>query len=79
MLYQVDRLEKRAATAELRRNEIISRHAAQIENSLFPRKTLQEREIAALYFYAKYGPELIDRLIEAAQARCPEHKVVRLG
>ena len=79
MRYQVNRLEKRAAVAELRRNEVIVRHAAQIENALYPRKTLQEREIAAVYFLAKYGPELIDRLIDSAQARCPEHKIVRLG
>ncbi len=79
MLYQVSRLERRAATAELRRNEIIARHAAQIENSLYPRKTLQEREISGIYFYAKYGPSLIDRLIELAQAPCPEHKILRIG
>jgi bacillithiol biosynthesis cysteine-adding enzyme BshC len=78
MQYQVDRLEKRAAQAEIRRNEIISRHAAQIENSLYPRKTLQEREIAGLYFHAKYGSELISRLVDLAQARCPEHKVLVL-
>jgi bacillithiol biosynthesis cysteine-adding enzyme BshC len=79
MRYQVNRLERRAGLAELRRNQVISRHAAQIENSLYPEKTLQEREIAAVYFQAKYGPQLIDRLIEAANARCPEHKIVRLG
>ena len=79
MQYQVDRLEKRASQAGLRREEILSRHAAMIENALYPRKTLQEREIAGLYFYAKYGKELIDRLIETAQNPCPEHKIVRLG
>ncbi len=79
MLYQVNRLQRRAAAAELRRNEIIARHAAQIENSLYPHKTLQEREISGVYFFAKYGPKLIDTLIEAAQARCPEHRVIRLG
>ena len=78
MRYQVDRLEKRAAQAELRRSEIVARHAAQIENALYPNKSLQEREIAALYFYANHGPELINRLIELAQTRCPEHKVLRL-
>jgi bacillithiol biosynthesis cysteine-adding enzyme BshC len=77
--YQVARLEKRAAQAELRRSEIIARHAAQIENALFPNKSLQEREIAALHFYASHGPELINRLVELAQTRCPEHKVLRLG
>ena len=34
MQYQINRLEKRAAKAELRRTEILTRHAAQIENSL---------------------------------------------
>jgi bacillithiol biosynthesis cysteine-adding enzyme BshC len=79
MRYQIDRLEKRAAQAELRRTEIITRHAAQIENAVYPNKTLQEREIAGLYFYAKYGPELISRLVELAQTRCPEHKVLVLA
>ena len=78
MRYQVDRLEKRAAQAELRRSEILARHAAQIENALYPNKSLQEREIAALYFYANHGPELINRLVDLAQTRCPEHKVLRL-
>jgi bacillithiol biosynthesis cysteine-adding enzyme BshC len=79
MHYQVNRLEKRAAQAELRRTDILSRHAAQIENALYPNKSLQEREIGGLYFYANHGPELIDRLIELAQARCPEHKVLTLS
>jgi bacillithiol biosynthesis cysteine-adding enzyme BshC len=79
MRYQVRRLEKRAAQAELRRTEILSRHAAQIENALYPNKSLQEREIAGIYFYAKHGSELIDHLIELAQSRCPEHKVVTLA
>jgi bacillithiol biosynthesis cysteine-adding enzyme BshC len=78
MQYQINRLEKRAAKAELRRTEILTRHAAQIENSLYPHKTLQEREIAGLYFYAKYGPPLIQQLIDLAQARCPDHKVLLL-
>jgi bacillithiol biosynthesis cysteine-adding enzyme BshC len=79
MRYQIDRLEKRTAQAELRKNEILSRHAAQIENALYPHKSLQEREVGGLYFYANHGPELIDRLIELAQARCPEHKVLTLS
>jgi bacillithiol biosynthesis cysteine-adding enzyme BshC len=79
MHYQVNRLEKRAAQAELRRTDILSRYAAQIENALYPNKALQEREIGGLYFYANHGPELIDRLTDLAQARCPEHKVLTLS
>lgn len=79
MRYQVGRLEERAAQAALRKEETLSRHAAQIENSLYPRKTLQEREIAAIYFLSRHGLRLIDQLVEAASARCPEHKIVRVG
>jgi len=79
MRYQLSRLEKRAAQAELRRSEVLTRHAAQIENALYPNKNLQEREIAGLHFFARYGPELIDRLVNLAQTRCPEHKVLVLG
>ena len=71
MQYQINRLEKRAAQAELRRTEILTRHAAQIENSLYPKKSLQEREIAGLYFYAKYGPELIDQPDRAGPGALP--------
>jgi bacillithiol biosynthesis cysteine-adding enzyme BshC len=78
MLHQVNRLERRAAAAELRRNEVISRHSAQIENSLYPHKSLQEREISGIYFYAKYGPKLLEILLHAAAGPCPEHKVIRL-
>jgi bacillithiol biosynthesis cysteine-adding enzyme BshC len=78
MQYQIGRLQKRAAQAELRRTEILTRHAAQIENAIYPHKTLQEREIAGIYFYAKYGKALIDQLIELAQARCLDHKVLVL-
>jgi bacillithiol biosynthesis cysteine-adding enzyme BshC len=79
MLYQVGRLEKRAAQAELRKQQVLARHAAMIENALFPHKTLQEREIAGVYFLVRYGAGLIDQLIEAAGARCPEHKILRVG
>jgi bacillithiol biosynthesis cysteine-adding enzyme BshC len=79
MQYQIHRLEKRAAQAELRRSEILARHAAQIEHALYPKKSLQEREISGLYFYANYGPELVDRLMALAEARCPEHKIYRLN
>jgi bacillithiol synthase len=79
MRYQVGRLEKRAAQAELRKEEILSRHAAMIENSLYPHRILQEREIAGVTFLTRHGLELIDRLVEAAGARCPEHKIVRVG
>jgi bacillithiol biosynthesis cysteine-adding enzyme BshC len=78
MRYQVERLGKRAASAELLRNEIISRHAETLSSNLFPHKNLQEREIAGVYFLAQHGLDLMHTLYEAAQVDCPDHQVIYL-
>jgi uncharacterized protein YllA (UPF0747 family) len=78
MLYQVRRLRKRAAKAELRKNEVVSRHAEWLSSTLFPNKNLQEREIAGVSFLARHGLDLLPRLYEAAKADCPDHQVIYL-
>lgn len=77
MLYQLDRLRKRAANAELRRNDEIARHAEWLSANLYPSKGLQEREIAGVSFLARYGRELLDGLVECAGG-CPDHQIVEL-
>ena len=77
MRYQVGRLHRRAARATLRRTHILSQHANQIIDALYPEKALQERTVGAVYFVAKYGIELIETLVEAA-GTCPEHRVIRV-
>src|SRR5579872_590922 len=78
MRYQLDRLQGRAARAELLRSEVLDRHAALLGNSLFPHKSLQEREIAGVSFLARQGMELLERLYETASTGCPDHQVVYL-
>jgi uncharacterized protein YllA (UPF0747 family) len=78
MHYQLKRLRARAARAELKRNEILTRHADMISNSLYPNKLLQEREIAGIYFLARYGKELLDQLYETVHTDCLDHQVVSL-
>lgn len=77
MRYQVGRLHRRASRALLHRTHILSQHANQLVNALYPEKSLQEREVGAAYFLSKYGLELVDTLIEAAGS-CPEHRVIRV-
>jgi bacillithiol biosynthesis cysteine-adding enzyme BshC len=77
MRYQVGRLHRRAARAALLRTHILSQHATQIVNSLFPDKSLQERTVGGAYFLSKHGLELIDTLVEAAGS-CPEHRILRV-
>ncbi len=76
MKYQVERLHRRAARATLRRSELFAAHAQELVDALYPEKALQERTVAGIYFLAKYGLDLVDTLIEKADA-CPEHRILR--
>ena len=78
MHYQLDRLQGKAARAELLRNEVLDRHASLLNNVLFPQKNLQEREIAGVSFLARQGMELLERLHQATNGSCPDHQVVYL-
>lgn len=77
MLYQLDRLRKRAAAAELRRNSEIARHAEWLSANLYPGKDLQEREISGISFVARYGKSLLEDLINVAGG-CPDHQIVEI-
>ncbi len=78
MRYQLDRLEGKAARAELLRSEVLDRHASLLGNALFPHKGLQEREIGGVSFLARHGMELLEGLYQAAVNGCPDHQVVWL-
>jgi bacillithiol biosynthesis cysteine-adding enzyme BshC len=78
MWYQINRLHRRASRAELLRNKIISRQSDALTNALFPKKSLQEREIAGVSFVARYGLELLANLYEKIQPDCHDHQVIEL-
>jgi bacillithiol biosynthesis cysteine-adding enzyme BshC len=74
--HQIESLRSRAARAELRQSEVVARHAQQLINSLFPNKTLQEREIAAIYYLSRYGVEFLNTLYATLQTSCHDHQIV---
>ena len=78
MIYQIQNLRARAARAELRHTEVVARHAEALTNALYPEKTLQERELAGIYFLARQGRELLRQLKEVIHPDCLDHQVVRL-
>jgi bacillithiol biosynthesis cysteine-adding enzyme BshC len=78
MLYQAGRLRRRAAKAELRRQQEIANHADWLSAALYPNKDLQERELAGVGFLARHGIELLHGLHESAKSGCPGHQVVHL-
>ena len=78
MQHQLESLRAKAARAELRQAEVLSRHAQLLNNALYPEKALQEREIAGIYFLSRYGKDLLRTLYDAIHADCLDHQVVSL-
>jgi bacillithiol biosynthesis cysteine-adding enzyme BshC len=78
MLYQLSKIGAKAARAELRRNQALTKDAHRVLTELFPHKELQERVLPGIYFLARYGPGLIMELKKAAAGQCPGHQIIRL-
>jgi len=79
MWHQINSLHRRAARAELFRNEVIVRHAETVCGSLVPHKVLQEREIGGISFLAHYGRELLTTIYEAIHTDCHDHRIISLA
>jgi len=78
MGYQLEQLRARAARAELRQTEVLGRHAELLSNALFPHKTLQEREIGAIYFLGRNGEQLLHDIYSCMHAECQDHQLISL-
>jgi bacillithiol synthase len=78
MLYQMNRLRRMAATFELQKEASLRKHAEAITLNVFPDGHPQERVVAGVWFIAKYGDGLVERLVGVAGNQCPGHVVVRL-
>jgi bacillithiol biosynthesis cysteine-adding enzyme BshC len=78
MRYQMNRLRRMAATFEVQKEASLEKHAAAITLNVFPDGHPQERVIAGVWFVARHGEGLVDRLVMEAANLCPGHVVVRL-
>jgi bacillithiol biosynthesis cysteine-adding enzyme BshC len=78
MLYQMNRLRRMAATYELQKEASLRKHAEAITLNVFPGGHPQERVLAGVWFLARYGDGLIERLVGVAGNQCPGHVVLKL-
>ena len=78
MQHQLEKLQTQAARAEAQKGEIVTRHAAQLTEALYPEKGLQERGIGAIYFAARYGKDLLAQVYETIHSDCHDHQIVEL-
>ncbi len=76
--YQLERLQSQAARAEAQKSELVSRHAENLSQALYPDKGLQERSVGGVYFLARYGREFLQQVYDALQTDCHDHQVLEL-
>ncbi len=78
MKYQMNRLRRMAATFEVQKEASLKKHAEAITLHVFPDGHPQERLVAGVWFMARYGDGLVEKLVGVAGNQCPGHVVVRL-
>jgi bacillithiol synthase len=78
MNYQLERLRQLASAAELRRSEVVGRHAEGFSEALYPGGELQERGVAGIYFLARHGMELLRGIHDAITPDCLDHQILEL-
>ena len=78
MQHQLEKLQTQVARAEAQKSELVSRHAENLSQALYPEKGLQERGIGGLYYLARCGSDLIHQLHDAIQPDCYDHQILEL-
>ncbi len=78
MLYQLDKLRKKAGRAADFRTGILAKHEHAIIGSLAPQRDLQERSLSLLPFLARHGFDLFDDLGKLCGVTPGPHWFVRL-
>lgn len=58
--------------------EIVLRQLNKLSNLLYPNQNLQERELNFIYFFNKFGPELLDKIFEELRIQEYEHQIILL-
>ncbi|MDB4874140.1 MAG: hypothetical protein JWM41_586 [Gemmatimonadetes bacterium] len=66
--HRIERLERRVLAGVKRRETELMRKIATARGALYPHGAPQERKLAYVPFLARYGPELLDAMVAAAQS-----------
>jgi bacillithiol biosynthesis cysteine-adding enzyme BshC len=79
MLYQLEKLGRKVGRETLRRDARATADARHLANMIYPHRHPQERFYSILPFLAQHGLDLIDRLYDAVEPMCPDHRVYALA
>ncbi len=78
ILYQLQNLRTRFINNRSRRDEATHQQIERLTTQLYPHRNLQERELNVVFFLARYGYGLIDRLYEEIDPGCHDHRLVAI-
>jgi bacillithiol biosynthesis cysteine-adding enzyme BshC len=73
--YQMEKIRRKTEREALRRDQRAQSDAQHIAARLYPHRHLQERFYSILPFLAQHGFDLVDRLYDAVQPDCVDHRV----
>lgn len=74
--HQISRIEGKVGRAAMRKNERAAADAASLYGLICPERHLQERLYSFLPLLAKHGMDLTDRVYEALELECPDHRLM---
>ena len=78
MEHELQALHNKIIHAAKRRDETLRRQFMRAQAQAFPLGHPQERTLAVIYFLTRYGPGLVDRLLEDLPLALGQHSVVTL-
>lgn len=78
IFYQLQNLRTRFVHNRTKRDEASAQQIERLFTILYPNRNLQEREINLVYFLARYGYEIIDRIHAEVEPGAPDHKLIYL-
>ncbi|MCS6954241.1 MAG: bacillithiol biosynthesis cysteine-adding enzyme BshC [Bryobacterales bacterium] len=78
ILYQLAKIERKAAREALRRDARAAQDAEYLHNRVYPHKRLQERFYSILPFLAQSGLDALEQIYDSVRLDCPDHQVLVL-
>jgi bacillithiol biosynthesis cysteine-adding enzyme BshC len=71
-------LQNKVVQAAKRRDQTLRRQFARAQAQLFPQGSPQERLVGTVYFLNRYGPALVDRLVNDPALEATQHWVITI-
>jgi uncharacterized protein YllA (UPF0747 family) len=78
MQHELQALRNKIIHAAKRRDETLRRQFTRAQAQAFPHGHPQERVLGVVYFLTRYGPGLVDRLLDGLPLTVGEHSIITL-